>query len=261
MLERISFQPHYHTMTMSGNSHFLRVADAMAEFIDNSIQACKDSPVQRQINLRLHLLNVKQAPSFIVMMDNGCGMNRANIQDFATYSLDRATRSLTEDVASQSFISKFGVGAKQAGFFLGDRIRILTKTASEDVVREFTLDNLDFEERYRNQEEVFVGDIRLRAPKQPQHHMPDDEAQTQQLLKEIIDHETAHKSFTTVIIKLKPDCVHRLLEMKSRMLHSELAEIYHFHIHDDGLHHTEGSSRCDGFGSVLYCCYLYLYMY
>jgi hypothetical protein len=39
--ERIEFAPHFHTLTEGDKSHFLRVADAMAEFVDNAIQGSR----------------------------------------------------------------------------------------------------------------------------------------------------------------------------------------------------------------------------
>jgi HSP90 family molecular chaperone len=67
-------------------------------------------------------------------MDNGCGMDKAGIQDFATYSLDQETREQRAGEMDKSFISKFGVGVKQAGFFLGDQINLTTKTSNSSVV-------------------------------------------------------------------------------------------------------------------------------
>lgn len=51
-------------------------------------------------------------------------MDENGLKEFATYSLDRETRhnnqnNKTEIQIDTSSISKFGVGAKQAGFFLG----------------------------------------------------------------------------------------------------------------------------------------------
>ncbi len=233
--EEISFQPHYHTMTMAGNSHFLRVADALAEIIDNSIQACEGVEDIKEVHVKLFLQKYGSS-NFAVVMDNGCGMDKDTLQEFATYSLDRATRNRATGIEKRSFISKFGVGAKQAGFFLGERIRVLTKLATDDdVVREFVLDSLEFESRYRNNEDVFSGVINKRSVGACAKYMPSDEQKVPSLSQAIKFHETTHKSFTIVVIKLKDDLVRRLLnvsgQQEHRLLHSELAEIYHFHVH------------------------------
>ena len=61
-------------------------------------------------------------------------MNDFDLRNFATHSLDQESRqfvqgqrnSQPEPVSKTACLSKFGVGAKQAGFFLGDRLRVLT---------------------------------------------------------------------------------------------------------------------------------------
>jgi len=39
--EEIQFIPHFTTLTDGGKSHFNRIADGLAEFVDNSMEACK----------------------------------------------------------------------------------------------------------------------------------------------------------------------------------------------------------------------------
>ena len=125
-----NFIPHYHSVTRTGSSNFQRIADATAEFIDNSIQACKDNSIDedRKIDVGIYLktLSVSSNGGYAVIIDNGEGMSEENLKNFAIYSLDQDTRNRPcegqEDFARTSFISKFGVGAKQAGFFLGMKI-------------------------------------------------------------------------------------------------------------------------------------------
>eukprot|EP01037_Dinobryon_pediforme_P022119 gene22119-23170_t len=66
-------------------------------------------------------------------------MDKDGIQKFATYSLDQKSRNQEARKDDKSFISKFGVGVKQAGFFLGDSIRVMTKTAEYSKSTEFKL--------------------------------------------------------------------------------------------------------------------------
>jgi HSP90 family molecular chaperone len=88
-----------------------------------------------------------------VISDNGTGMNAQQLTEFATYSLDQESRG-NDPSTNYSDISKFGVGAKQGGFYLGDRIHIFTKNAKEESVLEFCLDESEFEEKYRRNEPV-----------------------------------------------------------------------------------------------------------
>ncbi|CAM9848594.1 unnamed protein product, partial [Choristocarpus tenellus] len=37
--DSISFQPHFNTLTKTGEAHFTKLSHALAEFIDNAIQA------------------------------------------------------------------------------------------------------------------------------------------------------------------------------------------------------------------------------
>jgi hypothetical protein len=72
--------------------------------------------------------------SYVAVLDNGCGMDTEGLQKFSTYSLDQKSRNQVATSHDKSFISKFGVGAKQAGFFLGDSIRVMSKTSDFDSV-------------------------------------------------------------------------------------------------------------------------------
>lgn len=72
--------------------------------------------------------------SYIAVLDNGCGMDKEGLQKFSTYSLDQKSRNQAATMHDKSFISKFGVGVKQAGFFLGDSIRVMSKTSNFDLV-------------------------------------------------------------------------------------------------------------------------------
>jgi hypothetical protein len=124
----ISFTPHYKALTNSGKSHFSRIADATAELIDNSIQATSDPSLfegpeaskSREITVGLYIRRDARAASgrrgFMVVSDNGRGMDPEGLATFATYSLDQETRGQAPRAGDKSFISRFGVGAKQVRF-------------------------------------------------------------------------------------------------------------------------------------------------
>ena len=127
----ITYTPHHKTLTEAGNSHFHRVVDALAEFVDNSIQA-SDNEKQRHVHVSFFLNNLD---GFLTISDNGVGMTSDTIKQFATYALDRETRSMQS--TGRAGIGRFGVGAKQAGFYLGNRIRVITKCKDNEKVMEF----------------------------------------------------------------------------------------------------------------------------
>jgi len=96
------------------------VSHALAEFVDNSLQATDNEP-SREINIFLAIETVTSkhvakvdACKYLIILDNGCGMDKADLEEFATYSLDQKTRR-KELRSGKSMISKFGVGAKNAG--------------------------------------------------------------------------------------------------------------------------------------------------
>ena len=91
----------------------------MAEFVDNSIQATHvhtGSGVKRAVDVSFYVDT--QRPdgdsSYVAITDNGIGMDKAKIQQFATFALSQSDRGFTVE-AGKSMISKFGVGAKNAG--------------------------------------------------------------------------------------------------------------------------------------------------
>jgi len=83
---------------------------------------------------------------YVVICDNGSGMDRNDLKEFATVSLDQESRNKELEVG-RSMISKFGVGAKHAGFFLGTSISVISKTREADTIYEFSMDKAAFESR------------------------------------------------------------------------------------------------------------------
>jgi hypothetical protein len=116
----ISFIPHFHAVTNVGKSQFSRISDAAAELIDNSIQACTyniDEP--RTIAVSLFFSKRNAGEGYILVSDNGGGMDVKGLKEFATYSLDQETRGNVATSADRSFISKFGVGESRNTYTAG----------------------------------------------------------------------------------------------------------------------------------------------
>ncbi|CAM9885306.1 unnamed protein product, partial [Ectocarpus fasciculatus] len=68
----IKFSPHIGTLLGAGASHLNRIDDGVAELIDNSIQATRGN-AERKVEVEV-VLGAKST-SFLVVRDNGCGMD------------------------------------------------------------------------------------------------------------------------------------------------------------------------------------------
>jgi len=237
-------------MTKAGKANFNRFSDGSAEFIDNSLQAYKsiaEDGSSRDISLRLYFndgyRDKELTGSYMVLADRGCGMSSKDLQEFATYSLDKETRNQQD----QEFISKFGVGAKQSGFFLGDRIRVITRKGGGSIL-ELVLDEHEFEQRRVSGRKVFETEIKERGTSAKHNaHAPADEARHDDM-QQFIEQcefgnlgEADHSSktcdhFTIIIIRLKSQRVQDLHSGgRYREVPYELAQIYHFHLHPNDL--------------------------
>jgi hypothetical protein len=259
----ISFVPNHKTLTSAGHAHFSRVADAMAEFIDNSIQASQGIVGQddtRDITLGLDLNRFSDgdgddAKSYISILDNGEGMNIETLQKLPVYGLDMESRGLTPSNENASNISKFGVGAKQAGFYLGTQIHVLTSVKGSSEVLELILDKHWIEENFRtngNNEDAYRGHITvydlqsMAGSKSSSAQSPSPfttEGKYNSRLQHVVDDLFAKKlqpssssSFTLITIQLREETRLKLLRENSFMsLPTQLAEIYHFHLHPNNL--------------------------
>eukprot|EP01038_Epipyxis_sp_PR26KG_P014495 gene14495-19457_t len=253
--ETINFQPHFHTITEGGKSHFLRIADAVAEFVDNSIQACKKVHVELpsmvpkiDISFHLNLRKSSDIPNVLAIMDNGCGMNSEGIKDFATFSLDQATRNNSAEEGDTTFISKFGVGAKQAGFFLGHSIKIITKVNSSGRVSCFTMDTHSFEQKYAenvrnnsNQNSLYQSEIIKKPLNAIMELLDEDENSMGKLCEQISKHVKDNINFTIILVRLSPLTIDKLVTIeKWNSLRQDIASIYHFHLHPEDKDLTKG---------------------
>lgn len=207
--------------------------DAIAEFIDNSIQACRGVTPSRNIGVYFFSRGVMGSNNnFLVIADNGCGMTVNGLREFATFSLDQETRHNVADPNDKSFISKFGVGVKQAGFFLGDRITVLTKTKQSNTLLRFSMDDGEFAERYKAKKSVYESEV-VELPLSCDHYLESDEAENYQNMHELItNHVITETQFTISVIRLRWDIV-RLMYAARYTLHMKLGEIYHFHLHPE----------------------------
>eukprot|EP00698_Gefionella_okellyi_P014523 TRINITY_DN4027_c0_g1_i1.p1 TRINITY_DN4027_c0_g1~~TRINITY_DN4027_c0_g1_i1.p1 ORF type:complete len:1924 (+),score=338.74 TRINITY_DN4027_c0_g1_i1:67-5838(+) len=111
---------------------------ALAELIDNSIQATKENAGSRVIAIRISAQVAR-----IEIADNGVGMTMDQLRNWARLA---GTSDEWEPKPTQahnfisSDLSRYGVGAKNAVFKLGSRAIVSSKTAGCDWVNELVLD-------------------------------------------------------------------------------------------------------------------------
>ncbi|XP_022533343.2 structural maintenance of chromosomes flexible hinge domain-containing protein 1 isoform X1 [Astyanax mexicanus] len=133
-------------------------------------------------------------------------------------------RSLNSD------ISYFGVGGKQAVFYIGQSVRIISKPVGSPDVHEFVMSKEDFERKEKNKEEIYSGIIRNRKPGDCSHVKVDEERFLQSLILE----EEGKDSFTAIVInRIQPEHV-TYLRNDFILWTRELAHIYHYYVH--GIH-------------------------
>ncbi|KAG8133497.1 hypothetical protein E2320_011374, partial [Naja naja] len=212
---------------------------ALAELIDNSLSATSQNSGNRHIELKL-LFDDTQGKPAVVVIDNGRGMTSKQLNNWAVYRLSKFIRQ--DDTESDhsgyvrpefvpcslnSDISYFGVGGKQAVFFIGQSVRMISKPANFQDVHELVLSKEDFEEKEKNKEPVYSSHIRNRKPSDSSHIVKVDERFLHTLIKE----EKGRDSFTAVVITgMQPDHVKYLKDNFHHWVR-ELKKIYHYYIH------------------------------
>ena len=158
-------------------------------------------------------------------------MSRDGLSEFAIHSRKKADRIHSSESASNPVqISKFGVGAKNAGFFLGDRIRIVTKKSASKNVFEFTFSQAALEDMHKAGK-AYDGTIFPRHPLEVEKHASRSEETNQRLMGELRRHEEGDH-FTYLVIHLREHIVDQLLDGFPGVC-EELGDTYHFHIHPE----------------------------
>ncbi|XP_061452282.1 structural maintenance of chromosomes flexible hinge domain-containing protein 1 isoform X2 [Rhineura floridana] len=243
--ERIDFLPHYDTLVKSGMYEYYAsegqnpLPFALAELIDNSLSATSGNTGIRRIQLKL-LFDDTQGKPAVAVIDNGRGMTSKQLNNWAVYRLSKFTRQgdMESDHSGyvrppavprslNSDVSYFGVGGKQAVFFVGQSTRMISKPAGSQDVHELVLSKEDFEKKEKNKEAIYRGYIRNRKPSDFSHVVNDDE----RFLHNLIMEEKDKESFTAVVITgVQPDHV-QYLKNNFHLWTRQLTHIYHYYIH------------------------------
>ncbi|XP_056220840.1 structural maintenance of chromosomes flexible hinge domain-containing protein 1 [Seriola aureovittata] len=244
--EHIMFTPHFDTLIQCGTYEYYSsegqnsLPYAIAELIDNALSATAKKTGTRTIELRM-LFDESLGKPAVIVLDNGCGMTSKQLNNWAVYRLSKFTRENSSFASKQegyvrpvpvprslnSDISYFGVGGKQAVFFIGDSTRMISKAVGSPDVHELILSKEEFERKEKNKEDVYRGTIRNRKPGDSSHVREND----QRFLHELISEEPGKQSFTAVVITgIKSEHITFLKEDFAKWTR-ELAHIYHYYIH------------------------------
>ncbi|XP_036028961.1 structural maintenance of chromosomes flexible hinge domain-containing protein 1 [Onychomys torridus] len=243
--ERIDFLPHYDTLVKSGMYEYYAsegqnpLPFALAELIDNSLSATARNVGVRRIQIKL-LFDETQGKPAVAVVDNGRGMTSKQLNNWAVYRLSKFTRQgdfesdhsgyvrpVPVPRSLNSDISYFGVGGKQAVFFVGQSARMISKPADSQDVHELVLSKEDFEKKEKNKEAIYSGYIRNRKPADSVHITNDDE----RFLHNLIVEEKEKDSFTTVVITgVQPEHI-QYLKNYFHLWTRQLTHIYHYYIH------------------------------
>ncbi|XP_076146562.1 structural maintenance of chromosomes flexible hinge domain-containing protein 1 isoform X2 [Alosa pseudoharengus] len=247
--EHIKYVPHYYTLVQSGMYEYYAsegqksLPYAFAELVDNSLSATASKEGLRTIEIRL-LFDESQGKHAAVVLDNGCGMTSKQLNNWAVYRLSKFNRdnsTIHSDHSGyvrpapvprslNSDISFFGVGGKQAVFYIGQSARIITKPAASPDVHEFVMSKEDFERKEKNKEDIYCGVIRNRKPGDCAHIVAEEELFLQALIAE----EEGKESFTAVVITGIQSEHITYLKQHFDLWTRELAHIYHYYVH--GIH-------------------------
>ncbi|XP_059374115.1 structural maintenance of chromosomes flexible hinge domain-containing protein 1-like isoform X2 [Carassius carassius] len=255
--ERIEFLPHYHTLVQCGMYEYYAsegqkaLPYAFAELIDNALSATAKNTGIRRIEIRL-MFDESQGGPAVVVMDNGCGMTSKQLNNWAVYRLSKFIREngtkseesgyVRPDPVPRSLnsdISYFGVGGKQAVFYIGHSVRMISKPAGSPDVHEFVMSKEDFERKEVNKKDIYTGFIRNRKPGDCSHVTAGEE----QFLRSIVMEEEAKESFTAVIITGVQQEHVTYLKQNINVWSRELANTYHYYIH--GVHGNEQRKKSE----------------
>ncbi|XP_070783878.1 structural maintenance of chromosomes flexible hinge domain-containing protein 1 [Enoplosus armatus] len=255
--EHIKFMPHYDTLIRSGMYEYYAsegqksLPYALAELIDNCLSATAKNTGMRTIEIRMLFDETLGKPA-VVVLDNGCGMTSKQLNNWAVYRLSKFSREDSTLASKQegyvrpdpvprslnSDISYFGVGGKQAVFYIGESTRMISKPVGSPDVHELILSKEDFEKKERNKEDIYSGTITNRKPGDFSHVTKDDE----RFLHALIAEESEKESFTAVVITgVLPEHI-AFLKQDFKVWTRQLAYIYHYYVHGVGGNDTRCSS-------------------
>lgn len=244
--EPINFTPHHNTVVESGTFKYYdsegkkALPYALADLVDNALTATAKNKGARTIEIRM-LFDESRGKPAVIVLDNGCGMTTKQLNNWAVYKLNKFTRENSKFGSNpdayvrpdhvprslNSDISYFGVGGKQAVFYIGKATRVISKPVGSPDVHELVLSKALFEKKEKNKEDTYSTTIRNRRPGDSSHIKTAQEA----FLHDLIAEECKRDSFTAVVItEVLQEHIHFLKE-GFEVWARQLAHIYHYYIH------------------------------
>ncbi|KAK9820414.1 hypothetical protein WJX72_010046 [[Myrmecia] bisecta] len=247
--ERISFSPHPKTLTHAGDYEYFAAqghhpfASALAELVDNALRATRNNGSTGR-RICVVLATDKTGQGLISVLDNGSGMTVPELNQWAVMNLSMEDRGLQPAAGNSdargnaadrfltSDLSFFGVGSKNAAFFMGKSIKIVTKPAASQYVHELCIVAAELEQRYKNSQAVYEEDILHRCPGSASTITPIE--QPFAMVQDWVAAESeAEVGFTRVVVgQLKPDIMEQIADAEqAQQVCRDLAHIYHYYLH------------------------------
>eukprot|EP00741_Cyanophora_paradoxa_P007798 tig00001214_g7544.t1 len=207
--ERIETVPStdlYRNLTKDLNFTF-----ALTELIDNSVEATKANHNKD----RLIEVRIDRTSRTLEIADNGWGMSEEEIRNFAklgkSMNIKKNVQPDVRDAEEQhkyymdSALSRYGVGAKTAMFYLGPVVKIGSKVPQSDRINHVTMS--------------------LREMEGTERHEADFES------TEASEEEKTEGSFTHIEIReVSQEKLEEYLRDREQV-HRFLSEVYHFYLH------------------------------
>jgi hypothetical protein len=199
--------------------------DAIAEFIDNSIDACtSEQSCKISCHAFIPTTAASQQHSYLAVLDNGTGMDIDGICNFLVLRRHELTDGTT--------LGKFGVGAKQAGFYLGNSITVLSKPIMDQSgkVLRFCLN----EEPNVESNTIVQFVVEALDLSEPFLSFGSDGGDVSEYCVEMHDrikrHFQEHQHGTAMVIRLLPNIANQLQMEAAEAFAKKLKDIYHFHL-------------------------------
>ena len=219
---------------------------AIGEFVDNSLSATKDNTsfgYDRKITITFSRESLGHGvyEDVLCIWDNGCGMHLQQMKEFATYGLDPKRRGLREHIPSNyseqeelflnSRISQFGVGSKQAAFFIGDRFLLMTKPGDRQTVSELYMSKEELNARWDERKNVYEDEVLYRRLGDYPQSRLNQVGFRGKWIRDHIAQEKNFEHFTSVIIGgIRESHVKSLLNNCDEIC-QDICHVYHYYLH------------------------------
>ena len=253
MRETVAFAPHPRTLTAAGDLEYFASQGrhpfvyALAELVDNALAATARNAGARDI--AIHLLHAGKGEGMVVVSDNGRGMGKQALNDWAVMNLSMEDRGLLDRPGADapggggaagpgrylnSNLSFFGVGSKNASFYVGDTVRVTTKRREDLYVHELCLDAKELESKYwASQNNAYTSEM--------VHRHPGDAStlgareQKFAFVRDAVGREAADAQFTRIVITgVKAEVLAQIRDRAAgEKVCRDLAHLYHFYLHGE----------------------------